>query len=196
MPKGKNQIREIRHTAGGKYSQPVGIQTKAGSEAPKGGTNMKRIKLTQGKYAIVDDDVYERLQKFRWYARQQPDTGKWYAARSEKGKRVHMHRLIMNAPRELDVDHIKGDGLDNRMSNLRLVTTAQNRDKYKNNTTGYKGVSQQRGRRKFRAQIYVYGKAIYLGWYDTPREAALAYDRAVRKYHGVFGCTNFEGGSS
>jgi hypothetical protein len=142
----------------------------------------------------VDDDVYERLQKFRWYAWQHPNTGKSYAARSEKGKRVHLHRLILDAPGDLHVDHINGDGLDNRRSNLRLVTTAQNnqnRDKYKNNTTGYKGVSQQKGRRKFRAQIYVNGKAIYLGWYDTPREAALAYDQAVRKYHGVFGCTNF-----
>jgi hypothetical protein len=155
---------------------------------------MKRIKLTGGKYAIVDDDVYERFGKLRWYAWQHPNTGTWYAARSEKGIRVHLHRLIMNAPRGMHVDHINGDGLANRRSNLRLATSAQNarnRDRFKNNTTGYKGVSRQSGRRKFRAQIYVNRKAVYLGWYDTPREAALAYDRAVQKYHGAFGCTNF-----
>ena len=155
---------------------------------------MKKIKLTRGQFAIVDDDVYERLRKSRWYAWQHPNTGKPYAARTEKGKRVHMHRLILNAPTGLHVDHINGDGLDNRRSNLRLVTTAQNnqnRDRYKNNTTGYKGVSQQRGRKKFRAQIYVNGRAVYLGWYETAIEAALAFDRAVRKYHGPYGCTNF-----
>ena len=155
---------------------------------------MKSIKLTQWKYAIVDNDVYERVGKLRWYAWQHPNTGTWYAARSEKGRRVHLHRAILNAPRNLHVDHINGNGLDNRRSNLRLATTAQNnqnRDKYKNNTTGYKGVSQQRGRRRFRAQIYVNGRAIYLGWYETAIEAALAYDRAVWKYHGPYGCTNF-----
>jgi hypothetical protein len=155
---------------------------------------MKRIKLRYGKYAIVEEELYEYLRKFKWYAIQKPKTGKWYAIGVDKGKKVTMHRLILGAPNGMQVDHINGNGLDNRRSNLRLATTAQNarnRDKFKNNTTGYKGVSRQKGRRKFRAQIYVNGKAIYLGWYDTPREAALAYDRAARKYHGPFGCTNF-----
>ena len=155
---------------------------------------MRRITLNHGKTAIVDNDTYEQLCKFKWFALKKPSTGKWYAVRSENGRRVFMHRQLLNAPPGMQVDHANGDGLDNRKSNLRLATSAQNnrnRDKTKRNSTGYKGVSRQKGRRKFRAQIQVNGKAIYLGWYDSPRDAALAYDRAVRKYHGEFGCTNF-----
>jgi hypothetical protein len=155
---------------------------------------MKRIKLRYGKYAIVDEELYEDLRKFVWYAKRHPTTGKWYAVRYENGKNVPMHRQILRAPRRKQVDHINGNGLDNRKSNLRLVTSAENarnRDKHKNNTTGYKGVSRQKGRRKFRAQIQVHHKAIYLGWFDDPREAARVYDQAVRKYHGPYGCTNF-----
>jgi hypothetical protein len=155
---------------------------------------MKRIKLRYGKYAIVDEELYETLRKFKWYAVQNPKTGKWYAVRYEHGKGISMHRQLLRAPRSKQVDHVNGNGLDNRRSNLRLATSAQNaqnRDKYKTNTTGYKGVSQQKGRRKFRAQIYANRKAIYLGWYDTAQEAALAYDRAVPIYHEEFGCTNF-----
>jgi hypothetical protein len=108
-----------------------------------------------------------------------------------------MHREIMNAPDDLHVDHINGNGLDNRESNLRLATSAQNtwnRDKNKNNTTGFKGVTCDKGRGKFRAQIRVNGKHVHLGWFDDPRKAAVAYDSGVRKYHGTFGCTNFKPG--
>jgi hypothetical protein len=155
---------------------------------------MRKIRLSNGMYAKVDDDDYEALKQIRWYSRRHRTTGKWYATSHGKGRSIQMHRLILDAPKEMQVDHINGNGLDNRRSNLRLATStenARNRDKFKNNTTGYKGVSRQKGRKKFRAQIYANGKAIYLGWYDTAREAALAYDRAVRKYHGEFGCTNF-----
>ena len=157
---------------------------------------MRRIRLSNGMYAKVDDDKYETLKQIRWHAKRHPTTGNWYVVGSHKGKTVSMHRLILEAPMGTHVDHINGNGRDNRKTNLRLVTAAQNsrnRGKTRKNTTGYKGVSRQKGRRKFRAQIQVHRKAIYLGWYDTRREAALAYDRAVRKYHGQFGCTNFSG---
>jgi hypothetical protein len=155
---------------------------------------MKRIKLTHNKVALVDDRSYPYLSQFRWQARKDRTTGKLYAARQVCRKYIYMHREILNAPDGLHVDHVNGDPLDNREKNLRLATSAQNawnRDKYKNNTTGFKGVACDKGRGKLRAQIRVNGKHIHLGWYDDPREAALAYDRAVRQYHGSFGCTNF-----
>ena len=155
---------------------------------------MKRINLTQNKVALVDDKWFPYLSQFRWQARYDRTTGKWYAARQVRRKFIYMHREILNAPDGLHVDHVNGDPLDNRKRNLRLATSAQNawnRDKYKNNTTGYKGVTRDKGRGKLRAQITVHGKHIHLGWFDDPHEAALAYDRAVRQYHGPFGCTNF-----
>lgn len=155
---------------------------------------MKVIRLTQDKSAIVDDESYEYLSQFKWQARYDRTTGKWYAARQVRRKFIYMHREILNAPDGLHVDHINGDTLNNRERNLRLATSAQNawnRDKNRNNTTGYKGVTREKGRRKVRAQITVNGKHMHLGWFDDPREAALVYDQAVRKYHGAYGCTNF-----
>jgi hypothetical protein len=156
---------------------------------------LKRIKLTHKKVALVDDDWYPYLSQFRWQARYDRTTGKWYAARQLDRRFIYMHREILNAPDGLYADHRNGQSLDNRQKNLRLATSAQNawnRDKYKNNTTGYKGVTCDKGRRKWRAQLTVHGKHMHLGWYDDPGEAALAYDQAARKYHGPFGCTNFK----
>jgi hypothetical protein len=155
---------------------------------------LKRIQLTHGKFAIVDDEWYEYLNQFTWQARYDRTTGKYYAARQVNRRFIYMHREIVNAPDDLHVDHANGDTLDNRARNLRLATSAQNawnRDKYKNNTTGYKGVTYDKERDKFRAQITVHRKPINLGRFNDPREAALAYDWAVRQYHGPFGCTNF-----
>jgi hypothetical protein len=155
---------------------------------------LKRIKLTNKKVALVDDKWYAYLCQFSWQARYDQSTGKWYAARQVHRKFIYMHREILNAPDYLHVDHINGDTLDNREKNIRLATSAENawnRDKYKNNTTGYKGVTYEKGRGKFRAQITVHGKPINLGRYDEAIDAALVYDRAARQYHGSFGCTNF-----
>ena len=155
---------------------------------------MKRIQLTNGKVTLVDDNWFPYLNQFTWQARFDRTTGKYYAARQVRRKFIHMHREILNVPDGLYVDHINGNTLDNREKNLRLATSAQNawnRDKYKNNTTGYKGVTYDKERGKFRAQITVHGQPINLGRFDVPCEAALAYDRAVRQFHGSYGCTNF-----
>ena len=155
---------------------------------------MKKIRLTRGKSALVDDKWHPYLSRFSWQARYDRTTKKWYAARQIRRKFIYMHREILNAPDGLHADHINGNTLDNREQNLRLATPAQNawnRDKYKTNTTGYKGVTHEKGRNKFRAQITVHGRPINLGRFEDPLEAAVAYDRAVQKYHGEYGCTNF-----
>lgn len=90
---------------------------------------MKKIKLSQGKYALVDDKDYEFLNQWKWSAK---TNGReiFYAYRKENsrktGKTIYMHRIIVNAPKGMDVDHINGDGLNNQRKNLRICTRSQN----------------------------------------------------------------------
>jgi hypothetical protein len=155
---------------------------------------MKEIQLTQGRVALVDDADYEYLSQWKWKAYK--DRYTWYARRGIRVgfviKTIHMHRLITNAPDGLFVDHINGDGLDNRRGNLRVCTKSENgfnRGKNSNNTTGYKGVTTNKG--KYRAQIRIDGKMCGLGRYTDPVEAAKAYDRAAKKHYGEFAKLNF-----
>lgn len=147
----------------------------------------KLILLTQGKTAIVDDDRFEEVNKFKWYY------CKRYAVRDVhvNGKKtsVYMHRLIANAPDELEVDHINGDGTDNRKENLRLCTHAENsrnRRMQSNNTSGYKGVWFQESTGHFVAETRLNGKKISLGSYRTAEEASAVYAAKVTEIHGRF----------
>jgi hypothetical protein len=153
---------------------------------------MKNIQLTQGKVAIVDDADFEWLSQWPWFF----STG--YAIRREGKlfgrKNIMMHRLIMNTPEGMDTDHINGDKLDNRRENLRVCTRSQNMQnttRRSDNTSGYKGVDWDKENGKWRAEIKVDSRRINLGRYDSAEEAALAYDRAAREYHGEFANTNF-----
>lgn len=155
---------------------------------------MKEIKITQGKIALVDDDMFEFLNQWKWVALRGKNT--WYAWRSEGGhsgrKTFHMHRIIINAPEGMQVDHANGDGLDNRRENLRLCTNSQNQHntrKRKDNTVGFKGVIKDG--RKYIAVIHVEGETFRLGSFYDPKEAAHAYDEAAKKHYGDFAKTNF-----
>lgn len=149
------------------------------------------IQLTRGYVALVDDDDYEKLSSYKWTAA--PRDNRCYAFRSE-GPRGHqrtvrMHRVIMNAPDDLLVDHINGNTLDNRKENLRLCTMSQNmfnQGAQKDNTSGYKGVSYVKDRGKWSAQIAIRGKTHYLGYFHTPNEAYEAYCTAAKQLHGEF----------
>ena len=157
----------------------------------------KEIPLTQGKVALVDDEDFEFLDQWKWEY-----TG-GYAMRADrsgpKQKGILMHRVIMKANDNQEVDHIYHNKLDQRKDNLRLCNkhhqNSWNRNKNKNNTTGYKGVTYDVRyglNREYRARIMVRNKMISLGLFPTAKKAALAYDEAARKYHGEFALTNFQ----
>lgn len=149
---------------------------------------MKNINVGQDLVAIVDDEDFERISQFDWIARK--IEGKVYAV-----KMLYLHRVIMNAPAGMVVDHINGDSLDNRRSNLRLCTPAENarnRSKKKNSTSGFKGVSWNNMANKWQAQIMANGKLKALGVFVEKEDAARAYDKAARELHGEFARTNFK----
>ena len=153
----------------------------------------KEIPLTQGKVAIVDDADYEWLNQWKWYAEQ--NKGTWYARRCIwEGQRtycVRMHRVILNAQAGEATDHINGNGLDNRRTNLRICTTAENNrncHKRKPTSSRFKGVFRWENR--WRVQICVKGQNRYVGTYGDEEEAARAYNEAATKFYGEFASLN------
>ncbi len=156
----------------------------------------KEIILTQGKVAIVDDEDYDYLNQFKWYANF--DGNEFYVIRmyptlTNKKNSISMHRQIMKPPLGMIVDHINHDTFDNRKINLRICTHAENMRNSKiniNNKSGYKGVSYQENRNNYRAQIKFNNKTINIGDFIDPIDAARAYNAAALKYHGEFAHLN------
>lgn len=148
-------------------------------------------------YDSVDSPV---VDKFRWYLVRLGKSKKPYAFMQIGNKRMSMHRLLLNPPTGMEVDHVNGNGLDNRRENLRICTVAQNRQ----NSCGwlkrkckYKGVSKVKratgrmGGRPWEARICWDGRQQVIGLFDLPELAALAYDDWARYFHGRFACLNF-----
>lgn len=163
---------------------------------PKAVRGARWIALTQDKWALVDEEDYERLSRHSWcYIKGRHENATGYAQtnlRLNVGQymRVTMHRFLTSNSGQ--VDHKNGNGLDNRKVNLRLVTNTQNRrnsQSYKSNQSGYKGVTLHAG--KYRATIVVNKKQKHLGRFATAEEAAYAYDAAARQYFGEHAKTNF-----
>lgn len=154
---------------------------------------MKEIQLTKGFKAIVDDEDFALLNRWSWCAKPSGGKANWYAY---NGKFGAMHRLIIKAPPGLMVDHINGDGLDNRKKNLRLATNSQNQANKKKilNKFGYKGVSKEKKTGKYFARIKKLGREIYLGMYDDPEKAAIAYNGAAKALFGEHASLNIISG--
>ncbi|MBN1788503.1 MAG: HNH endonuclease [Sedimentisphaerales bacterium] len=155
------------------------------------GYEFRRIKLTKGKYAIVDAGDYAQLNKTRWYAVKAGRT--FYAVRSiyraggngrKKRTTVKMHRQIMGPGGKLVVDHINHNGLDNRRVNLRCVTQKENnqnrREPERSGRSKYRGVQWCGYHKKWRVRICTNSIKIHIGYYDCEKEAARAYAEAVR----------------
>lgn len=155
---------------------------------------MREITLTQGKIALIDDEDFEKINQYKWYAWHYDKKDGFYAFRSallnNNRQPLAMHRQIMGSVNSFCVDHINGNGLDNRKVNLRFCTRQQNqfnrKDCNKNNKLLVKGVIWDKPRKKFRVGIKINRKPIYLGRYNTLFEAEQAYKKAEIKYFGAF----------
>jgi len=161
---------------------------------------MKKIELTQGKVALVDDEDFEMLSQYKWHY-----VKPGYAARSQycgggrsshKVKVTPMHREIMDSPDGKMIDHKNHDGLDNRKSNLRICTRTENRRnsvRHKNNKSGYKGVWQEG--KKFRSAIWIKDEKRNrnLGTFETAIQAAKAYNKHAKAVFGEFAFLNKTG---
>jgi len=177
---------------------------------------MKKIRLWQNRdeisdyETIIDDEDYEKIVEAIKYKNGKP--GKWYAHKTCAGSgyyafagdhRKSMHRVIMDPPKGMDIDHINGNTLDNRKENLRICTRSQNSQNRKlrsDSASGYKGVYKHKARnlkKPFEAYIgdsetsYPSTKHINLGCYTTAEEAARARDKKAKELHGEFAYLNF-----
>lgn len=149
------------------------------------------IKTTRGDEVLIDKETLEIIGGRSVFL-----TG-WgkYPAISMNRKPHYLHRLVMDAPQGSQVDHIDGNVLDCRRANLRLASHAQNQRNsriYRNNRSGFKGVSRYKRTGKWQACIKVDNKLRHLGYFPNPKEAAAAYDKAARELHGEFALTNEE----
>ena len=152
----------------------------------------KLLPLADGSSTMVDAEGYHGLLAYNWFRCGQYVAGRLAGMKGRRGQ-VKLHRLIMNAPSGVDVDHINHDPLDNRRSNLRLCTRSQNicnRRMPRGPNTPYRGVSRRQDCKSWRAQIKADGRNIHLGNFHTPEEAARAYDAAARHYYGEFATLN------
>jgi hypothetical protein len=159
------------------------------SSIDENGTRVWRVPLTHGKFALVDDQDIALVRKHNW---------RWFSERNIAGTSllnkdgkygsIGMHRLILNAPQEYEVDHKNGNGLDNRRVNIRLCNRSENmrnRTAWKlkpNSGSSAKGVHKLSDGR-YRAQIT-------LGTFESEQEAAQAYNKAAQFLFGEFARLN------
>jgi hypothetical protein len=163
---------------------------------------MKQIPLTQGYFALVDDEDFERVNAFKWCAHVKPRKDGTirdvYACRTVRcGKRfltVLLHRFILGVTdTKVQIDHVNHKGLDCRRANMRLATQRQNiRNQRKRTglTSKYKGVYWKRANGKWGATVEILGKRKHIGYFFTEREAALAYNSAALAVYGEFAHLN------
>ncbi len=156
---------------------------------------MGEILLTQGRVTTVDDADLGLLSRYSWHAVIQ--SGRWYARARLKGavpyRHTYMHRVLLGiewlSGPSVQVDHVNGDSLDNRRSNLRLANQSQNNcNRPTRSKTGFRGVVAHEGR--FASQITVNGKRIHLGRFADPVDAARAYNAAAINLRGEFATLN------
>jgi len=156
---------------------------------------MKKIPLTRGEFAIVDDEDFDWISKRKWRCEDNGGNRK-YAKSGGAYDSVYMHCLITKKPPGMQTDHINGNGLDNRKDNLRVVTEKQNHYNQSiksNNTSGYKGVwlyKTKSGTTRFVAEIRKDRVRYHIGVFSTAKEAAIAYNNKSLEIFGEFGRLN------
>lgn len=147
----------------------------------------KKIPLGNDQFAIIDDEDYELVSQYNWSGARSGESDHIYAV-----TRLRMHRLVMNAPLGMYVDHINGDTLDNRKENLRLCTNAENQQnaRARGGTSQYKGVSYNKKMKKWLGAFTVLGQTYHCGYFDDEKECARAVDKKRREVCGDFASKN------
>jgi hypothetical protein len=154
------------------------------------GGNMKEIKLTQGKVALIDDEDFDIVNLFKWRIYKGRNTSYAYTiVRFGKTEvSLFMHRLIMNAPHKSQIDHKDNNGLNNKKVNLRFSNyylNQMNRPKrHKKTSSKYKGVVWYKRTKRWRAHIQVYGVPYSLGYFSSEKAAAQAYNFVAKEKCG------------
>lgn len=163
----------------------------------------RHIPLSRGQCAIVDEADYHLVSDTKWHAHPNNKRGEGFYAVNGRGGakptirgRLYMHRVIAGALAHQFVDHIDGDGLNNRRENLRIVNRAQNNiNRATPNSTGFRGVhTMPEG--NYRAAVCVDRKRIYSGRFASAEDAARAYDALAIVHHGDFARLNFPAAAS
>ncbi len=156
----------------------------------------KEIPLTQGYVAIVDDEDWPKLSKHKWHV-VLLRTGSYAARRTRKseggnGSLVYMHRQLLGIVGSAQVDHADHDGLNNRRTNIRTCTKAQNMANLRKTrrTSRFKGVSWYKQDQKWSAQVTVDGTKLHLGYFDDEVLAARVYNGAAAEAFGEFALLN------
>ena len=152
----------------------------------------REIPLSRGRVALVSDEDYERVSAHKWSLDRNGYAVRVTGARPRR--KVMLHRFILDAPRGFDVDHINGDLLDTRRTNIRLATRAQNNANTgprPGSTSRYKGVRLAEGGRVWLAEISVNSHKRTIGRFADETAAALAYDAAAAAAWGEFARLNF-----
>jgi len=154
--------------------------------------NIKLIPLTQGQFAILDAEDFERIEEM----------GPWcylargYGVKAKPNRKglIYMHRKIIKVKKGIYLDHINGNKLDNRKINLRKCTRQQNNwnvPPNKRNKTGFKGVTFNKNKKRYTASLKVNKVKYTIGTFDCPVEAAKAYDLKALELYGEFAWLNF-----
>lgn len=156
---------------------------------------MQYIPLSKGKFALVDDDDFELVSKFKWSATEPDHRRSIYARTNIKGVdgKYHterMHRLILGLQRGDGkiVDHVNGNGLDNSRKNLRISSHSDNAANvaiHRGNKSGYKGVNYRRDRGTWKAEVRRNGITVYCATSHCIHLAALKYNDNAVRFHGA-----------
>ena len=153
-----------------------------------------QIAFPSGHVVTIDHEDIDLFAAYRWHVDSVGrKRGKPYLRRSPD--KAYWHRVVLGAQRGEQIDHVNGDSLDNRRSNLRFCSQSENNQNWtgsRRNTSGYKGVSWDRWTGRWVVRIQVDGKQLNLGRFDDREQAARAYDAAAREHWGDFARTNFD----
>lgn len=155
---------------------------------------MKKIPLTQGYEATVDDIEFAKFSCYKWSVAILGGNTPYAMRKSKAGKTIYLHRQITDAPKGKVVDHIDGDSLNNRLSNLRVCSQAENvrnrKNVQKNNTSGQKGVMFRKDRRKWIVVAWKNYKRKQFGSFDNKEEAINHYKLVIAGFHENFTSTH------